>query len=108
MEIYQQLTKRNRATANAGRYLPTWVNQAGFNSSEVSSSTWTFHTRDERAWWGQLWADRVRESEFARQSIEYGLATPTELSEIAEAFLTWAQNDDGLFVVVHTEVIARP
>ncbi len=107
MAIYQQLTAMNHAHANAGRYLPAWILQAGFRTSDVSSSTWTFHRADERAWWGQLWADRVRMSEFATQSLEYGLSTRQELDDIADAFLAWARNDDGLFVLVHVEVLAR-
>lgn len=107
MQIYQQLTKKNNANANAGRVLPTWIRQAGFESMDVSSSTWTFQRPDERLWWGQLWADRVRMSEFAHQSLEYELTTQQELTDIAEAFLTWAANDDGLFIVVHVDVIAR-
>jgi SAM-dependent methyltransferase len=107
MQIYQQLSKRNGANANAGRLLPTWIGQAGFESMDVSSSTWTFHQPDERLWWGQLWADRVRMSEFARQSLEYELTTQQELNDIADAFLAWAAKDDGLFIVVHVDVIAR-
>lgn len=108
MQIYQQLTKKNGANANAGRLLPTWIRQAGFDSMDVSSSTWTFRTADERMWWGQLWADRVRRSEFAHQSLEYKLTTQQELNAIADAFVAWAANDDGLFIVVHVDVIARP
>jgi hypothetical protein len=73
----------------------------------VTSSTWTFHTHEERSWWGQLWADRIRESECASQSIEYGLSTREELDVIAEAFEAWAEDVNGLFIVVHSEVIAR-
>jgi hypothetical protein len=53
-----------------------------------------------------LWADRVRQSDFARQSVEYGLTDPSELQGIAEAFLEWAADPEGLFIVVHGEVIA--
>jgi len=108
MEIYQQITACNHATANAGRHLAAWVRSAGFNSLKVTSSTWTFHDRPQREWWGQLWADRVRESEFARQGVEYGLTDPAELSRIADAWRAWAQDDSGLFIAVHGEVIARP
>jgi ubiquinone/menaquinone biosynthesis C-methylase UbiE len=108
MTLYQQITARNHATANAGRYLPAWVRAAGYSSLEVSSSTWTFHERDEREWWGRLWADRVLYSEFARQGVEYGLTTSDELEGIAEAFLAWAEDVNGLFVVVHVEVLATP
>jgi ubiquinone/menaquinone biosynthesis C-methylase UbiE len=106
MEIYQQITTRNNATANAGRYLPAWVRAAGYRDLEVSSSTWTFHDREQREWWGSLWADRVRESEFARQGIEYRLTSSEELDGIAEAFHNWADDDNGVFVVVHVEVLA--
>lgn len=106
MDIYQRLTRENRVDANAGRHLHAWVRRAGFSSVEVSSSNWTFYKPDERVWWGRLWADRVRESEFARQSLEYGLTTHDELHEIAAAFLKWAEDEDGFFNVVSTEVLA--
>jgi ubiquinone/menaquinone biosynthesis C-methylase UbiE len=106
MEIYHQLTERNTAEADAGRYIHRWVRQAGFAHLQVSSSNWTFQNAEDRAWWGGLWADRVRESDFARQSVEYGLTDPSELQGIAEAFLEWAADPEGLFIVVHGEVIA--
>ncbi|MGZ4738199.1 MAG: hypothetical protein ACXVLM_02990, partial [Ilumatobacteraceae bacterium] len=61
---------------------------------------------EDRTWWGGLWSDRVRESEYARQSVEYGLTNRAELEGIAEAFLEWAADPDALFIVVHGEVIA--
>ncbi len=106
MEIYHQLTKRNGAEADAGRHIHRWVRLAGFEQLQVSSSNWTFQSAEDRAWWGGLWADRVRQSEFARQSLEYGLTSQSELDGIAEAFLEWAIDPDALFIVVHGEVIA--
>jgi ubiquinone/menaquinone biosynthesis C-methylase UbiE len=107
MELYHELTLANRADADAGRHLHTWVRRAGFAAIEVSSSNWTFHQTDERVWWGGLWADRVRDSEFARQALEFGLTAQQELDEIADAFLTWSHDEDGYFNVVHGEVLAR-
>ena len=107
MEIYHRITTANHADADAGRHLHRWVREAGFTDATVSSSNWTFHTDDERAWWGGLWADRVRSSEYARQGLEYGLTTSDELDEIATAFREWADDEDGLFIVVHGEVLAR-
>lgn len=107
LAVYHELTRRNAAEADAGRYLHRWVKEAGFADLVVSSSTWTFQAPDDRAWWGGLWADRVRGSEYARQALEYGLTTRTELDDIADAFRAWAADDDALFVVLHGEVLAR-
>jgi len=108
MELYHQVTHHNGAEADAGRWLPTWVAAAaGFDDVRTSSSTWTFASPDERAWWGGLWADRARESSFAQQAVEYGYATDDELTAIADAFRRWTLDPNGLFVVLHVEVLAR-
>ena len=106
MDIYHEITRRNRAEADAGRYLHRWVRDVGFSEVRASSSTWTFQTETDRAWWGGLWADRVLKSEFSRQGIEYGLTDERELADIADAFRTWSSDPDGLFIVLHGEVIA--
>lgn len=107
LEVYQQITAKNHANADAGRHLATWVRAAGFDELEASSSNWTFQTPEERAWWGGLWADRVRLSDFAQQAIEYGVATDDELELMAQAFQRWANDPKGVFVVVHGEILAR-
>ena len=106
MALYHQLTTHNKAEADAGRVLHVWARQAGFTSMTVSTSNWTFQTADERAWWGELWADRVQQSEFARQALEFGFSDDAELTDIGAAFREWSANPDGLFVVVHGEVLA--
>ena len=107
-EIYTEVCRRNGADANAGRHLPAWVAAAGFSDLEVSSSTWTFADADSRAWWGGLWADRTTGSAFAHQAVEYGVATAGELAEVSEGWRSWAAGNDGMFVVLHVEVLARP
>ena len=107
MELYHDITRENGAEANAGRYLVGWVEGAGFESPEPTTSDWTYETAEEREWWADLWADRVLYSEFARQGLEYGLTTSEELSEISDAFRAWSESAEGIFVVVHEEVLAR-
>jgi ubiquinone/menaquinone biosynthesis C-methylase UbiE len=107
MDVYHQLTSRNRAQADAGRHLKAWVHAAGFDDVVISSSNWTFQSDEERRWWGGLWADRIRESEFARQCFEYGLASERELAEFSDAFLRWSGEPDAVFIVVNGEVLAR-
>jgi ubiquinone/menaquinone biosynthesis C-methylase UbiE len=106
-ELYHQITARNGAEADAGRYLLRWARDAGFTDIEVSSSTWTFARPDDRRWWGSLWADRVEHSAFAQQAADYGLANTSELAAIATAWRRWAEQPDGFFAVLHGEVLAR-
>jgi ubiquinone/menaquinone biosynthesis C-methylase UbiE len=106
-ELYHQITKHNRAEADAGRYLLGWAQQAGFTEVTASSSTWTFADPESRAWWGGLWADRVVASSFAEQAVEYGYSDRPELETISAAWRTWAEQPDGWFAVLHAEILAR-
>lgn len=107
LALYHEITRRNRAEADAGRFLLGWAQAAGFTEVTATSSTWTFADDESRAWWGSLWADRVTESAFATQAVEYGLAEAAELAELSQAFRDWADAPDGYFAVLHGEILAR-
>jgi SAM-dependent methyltransferase len=107
LELYHAVTAANGADADAGRHLLGWVRAAGFVDIEVTSSTWTFADAESRAWWGGLWADRVRLSSFAEQARALGLTDAGELAALAEAWRQWAAHPDGFFAVLHAEVLAH-
>lgn len=107
LELYHELTRHNDAEADAGRYLMAWATQAGFTDVTYTSSTWTFADPVARAWWGNLWADRVTASSFAEQTLAYGLTTPDELAAIADAFRRWTDAPASTFVVLHGEILAH-
>jgi ubiquinone/menaquinone biosynthesis C-methylase UbiE len=107
LELYHQVTARNGADADAGRHLLGWTREAGFVHVVATSSTWTFADPENRAWWADLWAERVRLSAFADQAVAYGLSDAGELAAISDAWRAWSSRPDGFFVVVHGEVIAR-
>ena len=107
MELYLAVTAHNGHDACIGPKLKGHASEAGFGAVEVSSSTWTYADPEERAWWGGLWADRVRLSRFGEQAVSYGLSTRDELESIAAAWLRWAEAPDGVFVVPHVEILAR-
>lgn len=107
MALYHDITRRNGAQADAGRWLRSWVAAAGFVDIRLSATAWVFSTDDERAWWGGQWADRARYSSFAEQAIGYGLSSAAELDDIAAAFQRWAATPDATFVLTHVEVLAR-
>jgi ubiquinone/menaquinone biosynthesis C-methylase UbiE len=106
-EIYHAIARQNRAEPDAGRFLLGWAQRAGFREIHASSSTWTYADPESRAWWGGLWADRVTSSSYRQQALEYGLASPDELAEIAAAWRRWAGQPDGWYAVLHGEVLAR-
>jgi hypothetical protein len=49
----------------------------------------------------------VRYSRFAEQAVDYGLSDRGELESIGQAFLRWAEADDGVFIVPNVEILAR-
>ncbi len=107
LALYHDMTARNHAEADAGRHLKSWAQAAGFRDVVVSSATWTFEQPEERRWWGGLWADRVLESRFADHALEYGLSNRAELETLAEGFRSWIDAPDGIFFVLHGQVVAR-
>jgi SAM-dependent methyltransferase len=108
-EIYMAVSDRNGAAGDAGRWLLRWALEAGFAAADVTytTSTWTFATPADRAWWGDLWAERTVASSLAEQAVEYGIATRRELEQVAGGFRDWAAQPDGTFVLLHGEVVAR-
>ena len=105
-ELYLAVTATNGANADAGRHLLRWAREAGLTDVAYSTSTWTYSTPDERAWWGGLWADRCTSSSFAEQAVAYGLSTTDELADLADGWRAWAAAEDALIVLLHGEVLA--
>lgn len=106
LTLYHSVAKRNRAEADAGRYIHGWLLQAGYEAPQMSSSTWTFYQPRQLLNWGDSWAARTTESAFATQAIEYGLATTAELDQYATAWREWARQPDGFFSFLHVEGLA--
>ncbi len=106
LEIYLAVARSNGAEPDAGRHLLGWAQRAGFDTIVPSASVWCFATPEDRAWWGGLWADRMRYSDVAGQAVEREIATEDELEDIAQAFERWADQPAGWFAVLHGEVVA--
>jgi ubiquinone/menaquinone biosynthesis C-methylase UbiE len=107
LELYRRLARSNDAEPDAGRRLLSWAQEAGFPDVSAGSSTWCYSTPIDRAWWGGLWADRIVESDLARQAVERGLSTAAELAVLAAGWRRWADEEAGWFSVLHGEILAR-
>lgn len=107
MEIYQAIAAQQGSTPDAGRYLLGWVLEAGFHDVEVTVDVWTFADPAARAWWGDLWADRVEHSSYATHAIELGLATAADLADIAAGWRRWVDEPAGFFACPNGQIVVR-
>ena len=107
LATYSQVARRNGAEPDAGRRLLAWAHAAGLREVTATTSSWCFATPAEREWWGGSWAARSTESSFARQAVEYGLATAADLERVAAAWKRWSEADDGWLGMLHGELLIR-
>ncbi|MFT3860329.1 methyltransferase domain-containing protein [Micropruina sp.] len=109
LALYRDLARRNDGEPDAGRRLLSWALAAGADPARVTAtaSVWCYADDESRTAWGLGWADRIVHSAVASQSLAAGLATPTVLNEIANAWRTWAATPDGWFTLLHGELLIR-
>ena len=89
----------------AGRRLRAWFHAAGLDIVAAGSSTWTYATAEETAWWGDSQADRVLTSNFAARAADQGLSQD-EVAQIAADWRAWGRHPDAWFFLPHGEVVA--
>lgn len=53
-----------------------------------------------------MWAERVTGPAFIEAVTAHGLATPDDLTRLAQAWRHWGTHPDGWFAVLHGEIIA--
>ncbi|BFU46196.1 class I SAM-dependent methyltransferase [Krasilnikovia sp. MM14-A1004] len=107
LELYERVARGNGGEPDAGRRLLSWAHAAGFTDVTATSSTWCFADETDRAWWGGLWADRIRHSDFARTAVTGGAATAADLDRIADGWRRWAADPDGWLSLLHGELLCR-
>lgn len=107
LAVYRAVARVNGGEPDAGRRLLSWARAAGFAEVTATASTWCFATPADRAWWGELWAERIVGSDLARRAIEAGLASRDRLERVAAGWRAWAEAEDGWFSVPHGEIICR-
>ncbi|MEU6019806.1 methyltransferase domain-containing protein [Micromonospora sp. NPDC047134] len=107
LALYQQAARANGGEPDAGRRLLSWANAAGFTDVRATASTWCFATPEDRQWWGGMWAERILNSDLARQVLTAGVATAQDLRNISDGWREWAESADAWFVVLHGEIVCR-
>ncbi|MGY6498297.1 MAG: methyltransferase domain-containing protein [Microcella sp.] len=108
LELYRRVHRATSGEPDAARHLVAWAREAGLQDIRVSGSVWVFATPEERAWWGDAWAVRAVESDFAKHAVDGGHARVAELERISAAWREWAAHDDAWFSMTHGELLAAP
>jgi ubiquinone/menaquinone biosynthesis C-methylase UbiE len=108
LALYHEIARANRGEPDAGRFLLAWAHAAGFSAVEPGASVWCFATPSDRAWWGELWAERITGSAIAEQAVRDGFSTRVELEAMAAGWRAWTADPDGWFAVPHGEIICHP
>ncbi|RUL92086.1 MULTISPECIES: class I SAM-dependent methyltransferase [Micromonospora] len=107
LALYQQAARANGGEPDAGRRLLSWARAAGFTDVRATASTWCFATPEDREWWGGMWAERILNSDLARQVLAAGVATAQDLRNISDGWREWAEAADAWFAVLHGEIVCR-
>ncbi|GAB2714127.1 class I SAM-dependent methyltransferase [Streptomyces bullii] len=107
LDLYRRVARANGGEPDAGRRLKAWALRAGLTDITATSSTWTYSTPEERAWWSGLWADRTVASSYARRAVDGGHTTERRLRDVAGAWREWGRDEDGWFSVLHGEILCR-
>jgi ubiquinone/menaquinone biosynthesis C-methylase UbiE len=105
MDLYQRMARANGGEPDAGRRLLSWALAAGFEKVEATASNWTFANQPDRDWWGGMWADRILQSDLARQARAAGVPEE-DLQRISDAWRTWSAAPDGFISLLHGEILA--
>ena len=107
LSIYRRTARRNGGEPDAGRRLLSWARRAGFTDITCSATTWCFSTPDERAFWSEMWAERIMQPGIGDAAVSYGYATEADRPRIAEAWRQWGASDDGWFAITHGEILCE-
>lgn len=103
--LWYEVARAGGGEPDAGRRLKAWAVEAGFANDKVTVTAG--NSTPEVREWSQMWAERTRDSDFAKKAIELGLATEDELRQMAEAWRRWGEQDGAWYGYLHGELIAQ-
>lgn len=103
--IYRRTARRNGGEPDAGRRLLHWARRAGFDSIACTATTWCYATPDDRAFWSEMWADRILAPGFGESMVAHGYAAEGDRERIAAAWRDWGASEDGWFAITHGEIL---
>jgi SAM-dependent methyltransferase len=107
VEVYSAVARANGGEPDAGRHLLAWAHRAGITKVTATVTSWCYASPAERSWWSELWAERTADSPLAERAVELGIADPSELAGIADAWRRWGQHPDAWYAVPSGEILCQ-
>lgn len=108
LSLYRRTARRNGGEPDAGRRLLSWARRAGFTDITCSASTWCYATEDQRAFWSEMWAERILAPGIGDAAVAYGYATEDDRARISAGWREWGASEDAWFAITHGEILCRP
>ncbi|KAI9759462.1 MAG: hypothetical protein M4579_002302 [Chaenotheca gracillima] len=108
-EMMKRMVRKGGADPDkGGSAIHAYARLAGFDPAKIQkgASVSVVATEEERRWWGTLHADRVEKSDVGKTFQEVG-ATEEQLRVIVRALREWAEDVDGWYALLQSEVICR-
>jgi SAM-dependent methyltransferase len=106
LDTYRIIARLCGGEPDAGRYLLDWASEAHLNIVAHTTSVWEFDTTSDVKWWGEMWADRVLNSNYSQHALAHDLLTDRELLAIHNAWIEWSREPSAHFVIPHGEIVA--
>ncbi|MCJ1369901.1 hypothetical protein MMC20_001113 [Loxospora ochrophaea] len=109
VKLYMQIARAHGGQPAAARQLVALARKAGFERSSIAAtaSAWCYSNPEERAWWSQLWIDRLLYSSLAKKALQGKHADQDQLDRLARGWQRWAADDDGCLIIPNGEILCR-
>ena len=107
--MYMKTARSRGGEPNGGRHLVAWARESGIDRSRITAtaSIWCYSSSEERAYWGNMWADRLLNSSLAKNAIDGGFATQESINYFTKGWREWIADDNGWYTFTHGEILCR-
>ncbi|HEY7244555.1 MAG TPA: methyltransferase domain-containing protein [Xanthobacteraceae bacterium] len=106
LALYYELADRNGGEPDAGRHLRHWLREAGFSETRVTCSAVCYADPAATREWADTYAARTLHSNIGEKAVEYGIATRSELEDIAASWRAWGAHADAVWCFTHVQAVA--
>ncbi|CAM1501186.1 Fc.00g103480.m01.CDS01 [Cosmosporella sp. VM-42] len=108
-DISVKVLVANGGNDKGGRQLVSWAIKAGVAREDITASygTWCYSAPEDRQAWAGAMAERLRTGHMRGKSLELGIATEAEISQMADAWEEWAGTDDASLGIMNGEIIIQ-